>query len=163
MTTRQAAAIVTALEPDEGVQVVIFASGTPGLFLNHVDLAQAARFPTLPGAEPVPTWVDLVVRLRKAPFVSIAAIRGRTRGGGNELALAMDLRYASQEQAFFSQPEVGTGIVPGGGGSECACLAWSVVIVRSRPSWAATTTAPRPPSATAGSRAACPTRSSTAS
>jgi enoyl-CoA hydratase/carnithine racemase len=45
-------------------------------------------------------------------------IRGRTRGGGNEFALALDLRYASLEKALFGQPEVGTAIVPGGGGTE---------------------------------------------
>jgi enoyl-CoA hydratase/carnithine racemase len=111
-------AVVTELEADPAVQVVIFTSSTPRFFFNHFDLAQAARFPMLPGAEPTPMWVDLVTRLSRAPFISIAAIRGRTRGGGNELALAMDLRYASQEQALFGQPEVGTGIVPGGGGSE---------------------------------------------
>lgn len=110
--------VVTSLEADPTVQVVIFASSTPGFFFNHFDLAQAARFPMMPGTEATPLWVDLVLRLSKAPFVSIAAIRGRTRGGGNELALAMDLRYASQELASFAQPEVGTGIVPGGGGSE---------------------------------------------
>lgn len=40
------------------------------------------------------------------------------RGGGNELALACDLRYASREHAIFGQPKVATGILPGGGGSE---------------------------------------------
>lgn len=110
--------VVSALEADPAVQVVIFTSSTPGFFFNHFDLAQAARFPLLPGAESTPMWVDLVLRLSKAPFISIASIRGRTRGGGNELALAMDLRYASLEMASFAQPEVGTGIVPGGGGSE---------------------------------------------
>lgn len=110
--------VVRALEDDPSVQVVVFASSTPDFFFNHFDLAQAARFPSLPGDAQMPTWVDLVTRLSRAPFVSIAAIRGRTRGGGNELALAMDLRYASREHAYFSQPEVGTGIVPGGGGSE---------------------------------------------
>jgi len=44
--------------------------------------------------------------------------RCRTRGGGNELTLACDLRYASREHAMFGQPEVGSGILPGGGGSE---------------------------------------------
>ena len=72
----------------------------------------------LPGADAIPTWVDLFVRLSKAPFISIASIRGRTRGGGNELSLACDLRYASREKAVFGQPEVGTGVIPGGGGSE---------------------------------------------
>jgi enoyl-CoA hydratase/carnithine racemase len=41
-----------------------------------------------------------------ASFISIASIRGRTRGGGNELALACDLRYASREHAVFGHPEV---------------------------------------------------------
>lgn len=112
--------VVVELSTDERVQVVVFASGTEGFFFNHFDLRQAARFPFTvgPDGSDVPTWVDLVLRLSKAPFVSIAKIRGRTRGGGNEFALACDLRYASREQALFGQPEVGTGILPGGGGSE---------------------------------------------
>jgi enoyl-CoA hydratase/carnithine racemase len=59
-----------------------------------------------------------VLRLSKSPVISIASIRGRTRGGGNEFALACDLRYASAEKALFGQPEVGSGILPGGGGTE---------------------------------------------
>ncbi|KUM68099.1 enoyl-CoA hydratase/isomerase family protein [Streptomyces griseorubiginosus] len=110
--------VVTELSGDAQVHVVVFTSSTPGFFFNHFDLAQAAEFPLLAGADPAPVWTDLVVRLSKAPFISIASIRGRTRGGGNELALACDLRYASREHALFGQPEVGTGILPGGGGSE---------------------------------------------
>ena len=63
-------------------------------------------------------WTDIVLRLSKAPYITIASIRGRTRGGGNELALAFDLRYASREHAMFGQPEVGSGLLPGGGGTE---------------------------------------------
>lgn len=66
----------------------------------------------------MPVWTDLVLQLSKAPYITIAAIRGRTRGGGNELALALDLRYASREKAIFGQPEVGSGLLPGGGGTE---------------------------------------------
>jgi enoyl-CoA hydratase/carnithine racemase len=103
---------------DAQVQVVIFTSSVSDYFFNHFNLAEASKFPTLPGADPMPVWVDLVLRLSQAPFISIASIRGRTRGGGNELALACDLRYASREQALFGQPEVGAGILPGGGASE---------------------------------------------
>ncbi len=110
--------IVRELEDDARVQVVIFTSSISGFFFNHFDLRLADKFPVIPGPSPVPTWVDLVIRLSRAPFLSIAKIRGRTRGGGNELALACDLRYASREHAIFGQPEVGTGILPGGGGSE---------------------------------------------
>ncbi|WP_154905231.1 MULTISPECIES: enoyl-CoA hydratase/isomerase family protein [Pseudomonas] len=110
--------VVKELSEDENVQVVIFSSSVSGYFFNHFDLDEAGKFPMLPEVEGMPMWVDLVVRLSKAPFISIASIRGRTRGGGNELALACDLRYASREHGVFGQPEVGVGILPGGGCSE---------------------------------------------
>jgi len=108
--------VVKELSEDAQVKVVIFTSSLPGYFFNHYDGNQA--LPDAPDADSIPTWVDFVVRLSKAPFISIASIRGRTRGGGDELALACDLRYASREHALFGQPEVGLGILPGGGGSE---------------------------------------------
>src|SRR5258706_13106186 len=45
----------------------------------------------------------------------MAVIRGRARGGGSEFALACDLRFASREKAIFGQPEVGFGLIAGGG------------------------------------------------
>ena len=50
--------------------------------------------------------------------MSIAKIRGRTRGIGNEFVLACDMRFASRQSALFGQPEVGVGLVPGGGALE---------------------------------------------
>lgn len=110
--------VVKELNEDAQVQVVIFTSSVSDYFFNHFNLAEASKFPMLPGTVSMPVWVDLILRLSKAPFISIASIRGRTRGGGNELTLACDLRYASREHALFGQPEVGVGILPGGGGSE---------------------------------------------
>ena len=106
------------MSEDPQVKVAIFTSSLPDYFFNHFDLGEASKFPMLPGPDATPMWTDLVVRLSKAPFISIASIRGRTSGGGNEFTLACDLRYASREHALFGQPEVGTGILPGGGGSE---------------------------------------------
>ena len=57
----------------------------------------------------------MLVRLSRAPVVSIASIRGRATGVGSELALACDMRFASREKAILSQFEVGAGVVPGGG------------------------------------------------
>jgi hypothetical protein len=57
----------------------------------------------------------MLVRLSRAPGVSIASIRGRATGVGSELALACDMRFASREKAILSHFEVGAGIVPGGG------------------------------------------------
>ncbi|MGN9845425.1 enoyl-CoA hydratase/isomerase family protein [Nonomuraea sp. H19] len=110
--------LVVEFDDDPDIQVVVFKSGVPDFFFNHFDLAAAADFPAPEGKDAVPVWTDMVLRLTKAAYITIASIRGRTRGGGNELALACDLRYASREKAMFGQPEVGGGLLPGGGGTE---------------------------------------------
>src|SRR3954453_16083827 len=110
--------IVCELDQDPDIQVVVFSSDVPDFFFNHFDGAEAGNLPVPEHADDAPVWTDLVLRLAKASYVSIAAIRGRTRGAGNELALACDLRSPSREKAIFGQPEVGVGIVPGGGGAE---------------------------------------------
>jgi len=63
-------------------------------------------------------WRDFVLRLSSTPVVSIAKIRGRTRGIGNEFVLACDMRFASRQSALFGNPEIGVGLVPGGGAME---------------------------------------------
>ena len=63
-------------------------------------------------------WRDFVLRLSSTPVVSIAKICGRTRGIGNEFVLACDMRFASRQSALFGNPEIGVGLVPGGGALE---------------------------------------------
>src|SRR5580700_4384161 len=109
--------IITALETDEHVKVVVFDSAVEGFFLTHYNfLAKREDSASLPpgptGLQPLP---DMLVRLSRAPVVSIASIRGRATGVGSELALACDMRFASREKAILSQFEVGAGLVPGGG------------------------------------------------
>jgi enoyl-CoA hydratase/carnithine racemase len=71
--------IVTALETDEQVKVVVFDSAVEGFFLTHYDFLakpeDSTRLPPGPtGLQPLP---DMLVRLSRAPVVSIASIRGR--------------------------------------------------------------------------------------
>jgi enoyl-CoA hydratase/carnithine racemase len=63
-------------------------------------------------------WREFVLRLSSTSVVSIAKIRGRTRGIGNEFVLACDMRFASRQSAVFGNPEIGVGLVPGGGALE---------------------------------------------
>lgn len=110
-------AIVTALETDPEVKVVVFDSAVEGFFITHYDFL-AAPEETLglpPGPTGLPQLPDMLVRISRAPVVSIAKIRGRATGVGSELALASDMRFASREKAILSQWEVGAGLVPGGG------------------------------------------------
>src|SRR5580693_4206517 len=109
--------IVTALETDESVKVAVFDSAVEGFFLTHYDFLARAEDTT--GLPPGPTGLqqlpDMMVRISRAPVVSIAMIRGRATGVGSELALASDMRFASREKAVLSQWEVGAALVPGGG------------------------------------------------
>jgi enoyl-CoA hydratase/carnithine racemase len=110
-------AVITAIENDPMLKVVVFDSAVPGFFLTHYDfvpeMAETTGFAPGPtGMHPLP---DMLVRLSRAPVVSIVSIRGRATGVGSELALASDMRFASREKALLSQWEVGAALVPGGG------------------------------------------------
>ncbi|MFC8258854.1 enoyl-CoA hydratase/isomerase family protein [Streptomyces sp. NPDC057291] len=110
--------IVTELENDDQVKVVVFGSAVDGFFLNHADFAAATLedWKSIPqGPTGLAAWPDAVVRLTRDPFVSIALIQGRATGFGSELALACDMCFASREKAILSQFEVGAGLVAGGG------------------------------------------------
>ena len=101
------------LEADPSVKVVVFQSANPDFYIAHLDVAKAAERP-----EVLSLWHDFVLRLSSTAVVSIAKIRGRTRGIGNEFVLACDMRFASRQSAVFGNPEVGVGLVPGGGALE---------------------------------------------
>ena len=109
--------VINALETDDDVRVVVFDSAVDDYFLNHSDFtANFDDFTALPaGPTGLPQWPDFLVRLTRAPVVSIALIRGRATGNGSELTLASDMSFASREKAILSQWEVGVGLVPGGG------------------------------------------------
>ncbi len=94
--------IITALEKDEQVKVVVFDSAVDGFFLTHYDfLAKSEDTTRLP---PGPTGLqqlpDMLVRLSRAPVVSIVSIRGRATGVGSELAMARLPRLIGRGRAL---------------------------------------------------------------
>ena len=104
--------LVQAIEAEPDLKVVTFESANPDYFLAHYGVGESqSRF----GA---PRWRDAAIQLAHSNVVSIAVIRGRARGGGSEFALGCDVRFASRENAIFGQPEVGFGLIPGGGATE---------------------------------------------
>src|ERR1700722_19449744 len=109
--------IMTAIETDEHLRVVVFDSAVDGFFLNHSDFTvKMEELTSLPqGPTGLEAWPDILVRITHAPVVSIAKIRGRATGNGSELSLACDMTFASREKALLSQWEVGIGMVAGGG------------------------------------------------
>ena len=114
--------LVDQLATDEAVRVVVLASANPDFFIAHFDVGLILKFPAeapAPGAEPLPLspFHRMCEALRTMPKTTIAVIEGRAGGGGSEIALSCDMRFALRGRAVFNQPEVALGILPGGSGT----------------------------------------------
>jgi enoyl-CoA hydratase/carnithine racemase len=116
-TVAELGEVVDMIERDPDLNVVVFDSANPDFYLAHYDIESDPGKTAALGAGPtgLPAWLDVLVRLARAPVVSIASIRGRARGAGSEFILACDMRFASRENTVVGQFEVGVGVVPGGG------------------------------------------------
>ena len=107
------------LEADPAVKVVVLQSANPEFFIAHADINLIQQLPAAPPprTETLGAFQAMVDRFRTMPKATIAKIEGYCRGGGSELVLACDMRFAAIGKAVLGQPEVGIGIIPGGGGS----------------------------------------------
>ncbi len=116
-TVAELGELVELIEQDADLNVVVFDSANPDFYLAHYDVENDPGRSAALGVGPtgLPAWNDVLVRLARAPVVSIASIRGRARGAGSEFVLACDLRFGSRENTVLGQFEVGIGVIPGGG------------------------------------------------
>src|SRR5687768_2903305 len=109
-------AALDELRKDENVRVLVITGAGEKSFIAGADISE------FEGQTPV-TQRDLFHEktffnsIDSFPKPVIAMVNGFCLGGGNELAMACDLRTAS-ENARFSQPEINLGIMPGGGGTQ---------------------------------------------
>ena len=91
--------------------------GGPKLFAAGADIKEMVDHGPDEIREQVTQLGDACDLLEATPKVSIAAITGFALGGGFELSLACDLRYAADD-AKVGQPEVRIGVIPGAGGTQ---------------------------------------------
>ncbi len=111
--------IAGALATDDRVHAVVLRSANPEFFIAHFDVSLILRIPTdLPTPTEANSFHVMCERFRTMPKATIAMVQGRAGGGGSELALSCDMRFAALGRAVFSQPEVALGIIPGGTGTQ---------------------------------------------
>ncbi len=111
------AAEIERLASDASVRAVVLRSANPEWFLAHFDVEAIQQFPReQPEPSEIGPYDRMCETLRTMPKPTIAVVTGRVGGGGSELALACDMRFATPD-AIFSQPEVALGIIPGAGGT----------------------------------------------
>lgn len=106
--------LLDAAESDLNIRAVVI-TGKGSFFAAGADIQ---GFMKLGGSLPdfLRRGADLYQRLEESSLPVVAAVNGIAYGGGNELAMAADIRLASTK-ARFGQPEVNLGIIPGWGGT----------------------------------------------
>jgi enoyl-CoA hydratase len=109
-------AALDALRDDDSVRVVVFTGAGDKAFVAGADIGEFAERTPLEQREAM-TGRRVFDEIAAFPKPTVAMINGFCLGGGCELALACDVRVAS-DAARLGQPEINLGIIPGGGGTQ---------------------------------------------
>ncbi|HRS96763.1 MAG TPA: enoyl-CoA hydratase-related protein [Smithella sp.] len=108
---------VTVCEKDESVRALILTGAGEKAFVAGADISQMQDSSVLEIQKMMELGHRTLWLIETMPKPSIAAVNGLALGGGTEIALACDIRFAS-EKATFGQPEILIGIIPGWGGTQ---------------------------------------------
>jgi enoyl-CoA hydratase len=109
---------IAELDADRSVRAIVLTGAGDRSFAAGADIGELSALDgPVAGAAMARSGQALTLALENARTPTIAAINGFALGGGCELALACDIRIAS-EKAKFGQPEVNLGILPGYGGTQ---------------------------------------------
>jgi len=116
-TLKELSTVLDELGRDSSVKAVILTGSGEKAFIAGADISQMKDFNAIEGRRFAQLGHATFRKLELMPQPVIAAINGFALGGGCELALACDIRIAS-ENAKFGQPEVTLGITAGFGGTQ---------------------------------------------
>lgn len=108
---------VTACAKDENVKALILTGAGDKAFVAGADISQMQNSTSVEILQLMELGHRTMRLIETMPKPSIAAVNGFALGGGTEIALACDIRFAS-EKAVFGQPEILIGVIPGWGGTQ---------------------------------------------
>ena len=117
---RELEGIVTEIRYDSGVKTVVLASANDRFFSAGADIDEIREKPGEYIGLLSQTSKEMMMKIRATPKVYVAAVNGHCMGGGLELALCCDVRYAGRGNWKVGLPEVNLGLIPGEGGTQFA-------------------------------------------
>lgn len=109
--------VVDQLEADPEVRAVVVTGAGPKSFVAGADIARMESFTAMEARNFMLAGQKVLIKVEQSAKPYIAAINGYALGGGLEMAMACDIRYAA-ESATLGQPEIFLGITPGWGGTQ---------------------------------------------
>ncbi len=116
-TIADIAKLVETVDNDESIRVVILTGDGEKSFVAGADIGSISKCDDEAGQQLAFAGQTAFTALEESGAVFIAAVNGFALGGGCELAMACDIRLAS-DNAMFGQPEVKLGLIPGYGGTQ---------------------------------------------
>jgi enoyl-CoA hydratase len=117
---RELEGIVTEIRYDNDVRAVVLGSANPKFFSAGADIEEIRAKPAEYIGLLSQTSKEMMMKVRATPKVYVAAVNGHCMGGGLELALCCDVRYAGKGNWKVGLPEVNLGLIPGEGGTQFA-------------------------------------------
>ena len=109
--------VATICKKDENIKVLILTGSGEKAFVAGADIAQMQNLAAPEAFKFMEFGHDTLRLIETMPKPSIAAVNGFALGGGTEISLACDMRFAA-ENAVFGQPEILIGLIPGWGGTQ---------------------------------------------
>ncbi|HTU94749.1 MAG TPA: enoyl-CoA hydratase-related protein [Solirubrobacteraceae bacterium] len=115
---RELAAAIEAADADAAVRVVVVRSASEKFFCAGADIKAFAANEVDANMEMIRLAHAALASMARSPKLFVACVAGHALGGGLEIALACDVRYAIEGRYRLGTPEVTLGILPGNGGTQ---------------------------------------------
>ena len=115
---RELAAAIGSANEDAGVRVVVLRSASPKFFSAGADVKRFLANDLAANMDMIRLAHEALASIARSPKLFVAYVAGHALGGGLEMALACDLRYAAEGSYRLGTPEVKLGLLPGNGGTQ---------------------------------------------